>query len=112
MSKNKNKVKPLSFREVYEKTRTFIPDEVIKAINELILEKYNCEDESATVDESEIIERVNQKSPTPYSYRKEHFEENNWFCFAYLYEENGWDVQHAAPEEFEYFEPYFYFTRR
>lgn len=112
MSKKTNKVKPLSFQEVYEKTRTFIPDEVIESINELILDNYDCEDESATIDVSELIERVNKKHTQPYSYRKEHFENNNWFCFAYLYEENGWDVQFIQPDSNESFEPYYYFTRR
>lgn len=112
MSKNTNKVKPLSFQEVYEKTRTFIPDEIIESINELILDNYDCEDESATIGVSEIIEMVNNKKSLPYSYRKEHFEDNNWFCFGYLYEENGWDVQFIQPDSNETFEPYFYFTRK
>ena len=112
MGNNKNKVKPISFQEVYEKTRTFIPDEIIEAVNELIVENYDCEDESATIDMPEIVERVNEKKSVPYSYRKEHFDEENWFCFGYLYEENGWDVQVIQPDMGEYFEPYFYFTRR
>ena len=112
MFKNVNKVKPLSFQEVYEKTRTFIPDEIIEAVNELIFEHYDCEDESATIDVSEIIERTNEKTFVPNAYRKSHFEDNNWFCFGYLYEENGWDVQFVQPDLNETFEPYFYFTKR
>jgi hypothetical protein len=110
MSK-KNKIKPLSFQEVYEQSKIEIPDEVIEAINELILEKYDCEDKSATIDVPEIIERTNTKFSLPYSIKREHFEENGWFCFAYLYEENGWDVEFIQPDENEYFEPYFYFTK-
>lgn len=112
MKKKTNKVKPLSFQEVYEKTRTFIPDEIVESINELILENYDCEDESATIDVSEIIERSNEKFSLPYAHRKEHFEENNWYCFGYLYEESGWDVQFIQPDSNETFEPYYYFTRR
>lgn len=102
--KKENKVKAISFQEVYNQKRKFIPDEIISAINELLIEKFDCVDNSASFDLYEISERS--------KITKAKIEENDWLCFTYLYEEQGWDVQFIEPDENEIFVSYYYFTKK
>ncbi len=100
-------VKPITPEGVVEKQQETIPDEMLEAVNELLVECVTAEGK-AKLAQKVVCERFVAK--TGGRYTAEDVVDRNWLGFAGLYEEVGWEVAYRMPTEDEDFAPYFEFA--
>lgn len=102
MSK-KNKVKPITPKEV---THT-IPDFIFEAVNQLIEEKWDGK--SATIKQNEIMDIVssdNADDPRP---ARQVIFNNHWLDIEDHYRRVGWKVTYDKPAYYEDYDAFFKF---
>jgi hypothetical protein len=99
-----NKIKPITFEEVYDDKYHGIPDEIISAVNDLIKKNFKLNDTSATVYQKDILRNI--------TIDRERVFKNGWLDIEPLYRESGWDVSYYQPAYCESFEPYFVFSKK
>lgn len=109
-----NTFRPITPNEARENRNTYIPDEILKAVNTLLAEKLG-DGNKATIKVKEIIElahkfyeEAGKKTPTEEEIRK-----NGWLDIEKSYCEYGWSVRydHACYGE-DWFEPRFVFVEK
>ena len=105
------KVKPLSPDEVLEKKQESIPDEMLEAINEMIVKKWNGSEATFRQEDlvalylSKVGENDIQKS-------RDKIFENHWMDFEDVYRKNGWSVEYDKPAYNESYPATFTFKKK
>lgn len=99
--------KPITPEQAKEKFTKRIPDIIIDAINDLIVEHYSPIKRSATIKQDEILNRISD------TYSRQTVFDNNWLDIEDIYREQGWDVTYEKPTYGDSdFPPYFTFKER
>ena len=105
------KVKPLSPDEVLEKKQESIPDEMLEAVNEMIVKKWNGHEATFRQEDlvalylSKVGENDIQKS-------RDKIYENHWMDFEDVYRSNGWSVEYDKPAYNESYPATFKFKKK
>lgn len=99
-------VKALTKEEVI-KLKT-IPDIIIKAVNDLLVQKYDKNKHKAIIKQSEILDKV-VGDPDYGMLTRESVFRNNYLDFESEYQAIGWKVTYNKPAYCETYEPYFIF---
>lgn len=81
-----------------------IPDEVIEAINELIVANWNGH--SATFTQTNVVGLIQRKLHCS----EDQIYKNHWIDFEDIYRNKGWSVTYDKPGFNESYEPTFKFT--
>lgn len=101
-------VKAISPREVPVKQAELLPDEVIEAFNELIVETVSGG--KAKFTQNAVVERILNKFHggvgRPVVFDK------GWLNVEPLYREQGWEVEYDKPGLHETYDAYFTFTAK
>lgn len=103
MTKEHNKVKPISPNEVEH----VIPDFIFEAVNRLIREKWNGK--SATIKQDEIMDIVSSEREDDPRPRRHVIFDNNWLDFEDHYRKAGWKVTYDKPAYYENYDAFFKF---
>ena len=98
--------KPITPEQAEERFVKRIPDVIIDAVNELIVENWSPITKKATIKQDEILERVKGTVP-----RNEVFK-NNWLDIEDIYRAQGWTVHYEKPAYCEDFDAYFEFSEK
>jgi hypothetical protein len=99
--------KPITPEQAKEKFTKRIPDIIIDAINELIVEHYSPIKRSATVKQDEILDRISD------TYSRRTVFDNNWLDIEDIYREQGWRVRYESPSYGDSdFDAYFEFSEK
>lgn len=101
--KEKNKVKPISPKEVTH----MIPDFIFEAVNKLINEKWNGE--SATILQDEIMEIVSSDDEDDERPSRQTVFKNHWLDIEEHYRKVGWKVEYDKPAYDENYDAFFRF---
>lgn len=111
------KVLPIKPSEINKLKIETIPDEMIKAVNSLILKKWNGT--SAIIKQDDIVNEYldNLKiseHPDEIDIRLERGKvfEYNWLDFEDIYRNAGWRVKFDKPGYNETYEPFFVFSKK
>ena len=99
-------VKALTKEEVI-KLKT-IPDIIIKAVNDLLVEKYDKNVHRAIIKQSEILDKV-VGDPDCGMLTRESVFRNKYLDFEDEYRTIGWKVTYNKPAYCETYEPFFIF---
>lgn len=99
-------VKALTKEEVI-KLKT-IPDIIINAVNDLLVQKYDKNKHRAIIKQSEILDKV-VGDPDCGMLTRDSVFRNNYLDFESEYQEIGWKVTYNKPAYCETYEPYFIF---
>lgn len=112
-----NKIQPIKPSEIIQKKTDYIPDEMFKAINDLIVMKWNGD--SATIKQIEIVNayldnlelsehplEINRKT------EKDKIFNNHWLDIEDIYRNAGWKVDYDKPGYNESYEPLFVFSKK
>ena len=105
------KVKPLSPDEVLGKKQVSIPDEMLEAVNELIVKKWHGNEATFRQDDlvalylAKIGENDIQKS-------RDKLYENHWLDFEDIYRKAGWSVDYDKPAYNESYPATFTFKKK
>lgn len=99
--------KPITPEQAREKFVKNIPDIIIDAINELIVEHYSPTKRSSSVKQDEILDKVKDVYP-----RQTVFD-NNWLDIEDIYRSQGWKVKYEKPSYGDCdFDAYFLFSEQ
>jgi hypothetical protein len=104
------KIRPIKPEEILDKKIATIPDNMIRAVNELIALKWNGY--SAIIKKEELFDKYFDiiKKPDDRANR-EKLIENRALDFEFAYRKEGWLVDYSSPTYGDSdFEPYFTFT--
>jgi hypothetical protein len=85
---------------------SFIPQEVVEAVNELLLEN-GGRGGRVQIMQEDIIERVQQKLP---GLERQEIFKRKYLDFERLFQSYGWSVTHDGPAYNETYKPYFMFV--
>lgn len=101
---------PITPDEVHETKKSYIPEFVFEAFNELILTHYNGRCSTVKVKDAirNILlrmEGIPQRSVAMIYTAK-------WLDVEDIYRKAGWDVKYEQPENDESYDEYFRFTRK
>jgi len=99
--------KPFTPDFILQNKDKFIPQEMIKAVNILLSEKYNGN--SATLKQFEIIQKFLEISGSKYS-RNEIFDKH-YLDFEEIFRNAGWEVKYDKPGYDEDYDENFKFTK-
>jgi hypothetical protein len=99
-------VKPIKPNEVVSIKLDNIPDELIEAINELIVKKWDGY--SAVVLQEDIEKLFLKKYPNVKEAKKKMYEEH-WMDFEDIFRKEGWSVKFDKPGYDESYDAYFEF---
>ena len=100
-------IKPLSPREVAEQFNSSIPDEVIQAVNTLLIKEYK--NGTAILKQKDImaeIRLINSDLTATKIY------ENGWLDFENVFISNGWEVEYDNPVYCEDYDAFFRFSEK
>jgi hypothetical protein len=101
-------VKPINPSEAKAAALKAIPDEVIQAVNELIVENFSTG--TITIAQSEIKQRAKSLMyPNLEDPQKGNFE-SRWLDFEDIFRQNGWKVEYDRPAYYENYQPLFRFS--
>lgn len=99
-------LKPLSPSEVKQKAIESIPDEMIQAVNELLIE--NASRSSIVIKQKDIEDRFRKLSKGKYNHVDIYAK--GWMDIEPVYSKAGWKVRYESPDRDQNFEEYFAFT--
>lgn len=100
------KTKPIKPEEVETKKASMIPDVIIEAFNELIVENYTKHGQSSfKLKEVEALVESKDKQIADQAYEK------GWYDVESLFKEAGWIVGFESPNRTETFDEYFVFEK-
>jgi hypothetical protein len=96
-------MKPVTPSEAKEEAAKAIPDEVIQAVNELLIENY---DSLITIKQHQVLSRIKKimGDGTQIDMR--------WLNFEEAFRKNGWDVAYDSPGFNESYDAYFQFRAK
>ena len=100
-------IKPLSPKEVSEQFNNSIPDEVIQAVNTLLIKEYT--NGTAILKQKDIIAEIrliNSDLTAAKIY------ENGWLDFENVFISNGWEVEYDKPVYCEDYDAFFRFRKK
>lgn len=97
-------IKPIKPSEVVKKNT--IPDEMIKVVNELIVEKWDGR--SAVVHQTDIMDRFLKRTPTDPKLKQQIYDKG-WLNFEPIFRDSGWDVKYEYPDRDESWSSFFRF---
>ena len=100
--------KPFTPDFILQNKDKFIPQEMIKAVNMLLSEKYNGN--SATLKQDEIIKKFLEISGAKYS--KDEIFEKNYLDFEEIFRKAGWSVIYDKPGYSENYDEFFEFKKK
>lgn len=103
-----SQLKPFSPSEVLATKISNIPDFVIDAVNELLIEKIDARGKRAIIKQDDVIDKLAGRMPMGLS-RNDVFS-NNWLDFEPLFRENGWKVEYDKPGYDESYDAHWVFT--
>jgi len=104
----KSKVKPITPEEITKTKEDFIPDEVIEAFNEMIVEKWNGTE--SFFRQKEIVSKIEKKMKLKDT--KQMYDEH-WLDVEGIYMRLGWKVKYESPSYGDTdFESYFNFSKK
>lgn len=104
-------VKPLSPDEALQKKIISIPDEIIEAVNEFLIQ--NAHESSITIKQDEILELALEKfAITQPNITRELIFKNKWMDFEDSFRKSGWNVLYDKPGYSESYSAYFKFTKK
>lgn len=104
--KVKKMVKPIKPEEITTTREDLIPDGVIEAFNEMIVEKWDGKE--SYFKQSEIVTKIQAKTKMK---SKEIFDKH-CLDIEKIYKELGWDVKYSSPSWGESFDESFTFSKR
>ncbi len=99
-----NQIKPVSPKEIIDNLEHIIPQAVLRAVNELLKEKFRGS--SVAIKQKEII-RLAQNYDNSLVGK---FFENHYLDFEKVYQKVGWKVSYHKPDRDESFQEYFEFS--
>lgn len=99
-------MKPISPMEATQVARAAIPDEVIAAFNELIVEKLSGK--SARITQDEAMDRILTKLPR---LNRNDIFEKHYMDVEPLFRNAGWKVEYDSPAYCETYKAYYVFTK-
>lgn len=102
------KVKPISPDEVMSNLENIIPNSIILAVNQLLIEKYRGNGE-VSIKQKDIIERAISIDETLTS---NIIFEKKYMDFEDLYRKSGWSVLYDKPSYRESYDAYFTFNKK
>lgn len=106
------KVKPISPSEITDLKLESLPDEMIKVVNQLIIDNWNGR--SATIMQSAIkdafLQLYNTTHPNVVMTPARMFE-LHWMDFEDIYRKKGWKVEYDKPGYNESYEAFFVFKK-
>jgi len=107
-NKMKSKVKPIAPEKITKKKEDFIPDEVIEAFNEIIVEKWNGTQSFFRT--KEVVSKIKKKLKLN---RTDKIYDNHWLDVEGIYIKLGWVVKYDSPCYGGLdFEPFFKFSKK
>lgn len=98
-------VKPMSPTEIKQKAIESIPDEMIQAVNELLIE--NASRGTITIKLKDIEARFRKLSNGKYN--SIDIYDKGWMDFESAFRQAGWKVSYESPARDENFESYYRF---
>jgi len=101
-------VQPISPKEALALHQNSIPDEMISAVNQLLIER-TTKSFKIILKQQEIWDRFVKITQGRYS--RSEADDKKWFDFESCYEAAGWIVVYDAPAYNESYPPTFTFTR-
>ena len=105
------KVKPLSPDEVLEKKQESIPDEMLEAVNEMIVKKWNGS--QATFKQEDVLDlylsKIGEKNIQK---SRDKVFDNHWMDFEGIYRKEGWSVEYDKPAYNETYAATFTFKKK
>lgn len=101
--------KPISPKEVKEEQISRIPDYVIEAFNELLVQKI-ANKEAITIDQDEVIELILRKAPSEMT--RGRLMKEDLLDIEPLFEREGWNVSYDKPGWDEGYTPRFIFKMK
>ena len=102
-----NKIRPLTPSEVESKFLEQIPDQVIEAVNELLLMKSGGSSSYISIPQEELVLLIVEKMGID----KNLIYERRWLNFEPLFEMAGWSVEHDSPGYNESYKASFKFRK-
>jgi hypothetical protein len=109
-----NKVLPIKPEDITELKLNQIPDEIINAVNELIVEKWDGS--RATIKQDEIINRylsaiISGYNEEDFQIKRHEIFDKHYMDFEEIYRNAGWKVEYGRPAYNESYEPFFIFKK-
>jgi len=106
-----NNVKPISPSEVLEKKRDSMPEEMLEAVNELIVKKWNGRE--ATFKQDDVLDLYfAKKGENNISMNRTKVFDNHWMDFEDIYRKEGWSVEYDKPAYNESYDATFTFKKK
>lgn len=99
-------VEPISPSDV----KLRIPDFIIEAVNQLIMEKWTGDE--AIILQDDILDIVSSDDPDDDKVSRQEVFDRHWLDFEDLYREKGWDVEYDKPAYNEFYKAKFIFKRK
>jgi hypothetical protein len=105
------KTKPLSPDEVLEKKQASIPDEMLEAVNEMIVKKWNGSE--ATFKQEDVLDLYFlKKGENNIQKNRDKVFDNHWMDFEDIYRKAGWGVSYDKPAYNESYPATFTFKKK
>ena len=104
----KEKIKPITIEEVENEFVEAIPDAIIKAVNSLIVKRWEPLKHKAVITQDEILKEVIILDET-LTHRK--IFDNHWLDIEPIYRKEGWNVEYHKPPYYETWDAYFVFSK-
>ena len=101
-------MKPINPSEAKAAALKAIPDEVIQAVNELIVENYSTG--TIVIKEYEIKQRTKSLMYPGLGDPQSGNFESRWLDFEDIFRQNGWKVEYDRPAYYENYQPLFRFS--
>lgn len=99
-------IEPISPSDV----KKIIPDFVIEAVNQLIMEKWDGD--KAIILQDDIMAIVSSNDPDDNKPSRQEVFDKGWLDFEPLYREKGWDVEYDKPAYNEFYKAKFIFKKK
>lgn len=103
------RVEPITPFDVSIEEKTVIPDEVIAAFNELIVE--NWKKDEAVVTQKKAVARIVKKLPK-FKNKRDKLFELGYLDIEQIFRKAGWVVKYESPDRNENFSEFFRFERK
>lgn len=101
-------MKPINPSEAKAAALKAIPDEVIQAVNELIVENFSTG--TITITQSEIKQRAKRHMYPNLDDPQTGIFESRWLDFEDIFRQSGWRVEYDRPAYYENYQPLFRFS--
>ena len=108
MSNRAERVEPIRPKDIIDNLNDIIHPAIIKAVNELLKEKYRGSQVSIT--QKDIVSKSISICP---ELKKDEIFEKKWMDFESIFRKAGWDVRYHSPDYTEdYYNEYFTFSAK